>query len=170
MRTAFAALHGQRLHGFTLLLLLGEEGRAREIASSALVGGMANVLALRHPERAAAWLRADVLRLARRGTTHRRVAPEGLSRLGVTSPVGEALAALDMEPRAALIAADVEQLDLRDVDTVVGRSPASGARLLADTRRRYVAAFQGPAEVSGPLAQRIAAIAAAVGRFGPAPR
>jgi DNA-directed RNA polymerase specialized sigma24 family protein len=170
MRAAFRTLHGQRLHGFTILLLLGDEARARELASSSLAAGMANVLALRHPERAAAWLRADVLRLARTRGSRKPVEWPGLEQTGVSGFVADALGALDVTQRAALISADIERMDLRDVDTVVGRSAAAGARLLADARRRYVAAYKGHADAAGPLAQRIAAIAASVGRFGAASR
>ncbi|MEO8509963.1 MAG: hypothetical protein ABI534_01835 [Chloroflexota bacterium] len=171
MRAAFRTLHGQRLHGFTILLLLGDEARARELASSSLAAGMANVLALRHPERAAAWLRADVLRLARtRRSRTRPVERRGLEQIAVSGSVADALGALDVTQRAALISADIERMDLRDVDTVVRRSAAAGARLLADARRRYMAAYKGHADAAGPLAQRIADIAASVGRFGAASR
>ena len=171
MRAAFATLHGARLHGFAVLLLLGDAGRARELATSSLAAGMANVLALRHPERAAAWLRADLLRRARAHRPARsRTDRSGLERMAVSGSVADALAALDLTQRAALIAADIERLDIRDVDMVVGRSAAAGARLLADARRRYAAAFKAPAGARGPLAQRIAAIATSVGDFGGPPR
>jgi DNA-directed RNA polymerase specialized sigma24 family protein len=167
MRAAFAALHGARLRGFATLLLLGDARRARELASASLAAGMANVLALRHPERGAAWLRADLLRRARSLRRPSRQADgSGLEPIGVSGSVADALGALDITQRAALIAADIERMDIRDVDTVLGRSPTAGARLLAAARRRYVTAFKGPAGASGPLAQRIAAIAASVGGFG----
>lgn len=170
MRSAFATLHGARLHGFATLLLLGDAALARELATSSLAAGMADVLALRHPERAAAWLRANLLRRARARRARRRIDLVGLERMGASGSVADALAALDISQRAALIAADIERIDLRDVDTVVGRSATSGARLLADARRRYGAAFKGPVSGPGPLAQRIAAIAASVGDFGGSPR
>ena len=166
LRSSFVALHGQRLHGFALLLLLGDEARARELAAASVAAGMENVLALRHPERAAAWLRADLLRRARRRRDGPPVDGTALRRMGVGAAASDALGALDLASRAAVIAADVERLDLRDVHTIVGRSGAAGARLLANARRRYVAAFEGPAAATGPIARRIAAIAATVGRFG----
>lgn len=166
MRSSFAMLHGQRLHGFALLLVLGDEVQARELATTSIAAGMAEVLALRHPERAAAWLRADVLRRARRRRSAGSRDGGALRRLNANGAAVDALAALDLVPRAAVIAADVERLDPRDVNTIVGRSPSSGARLLADARRRYVAAFRGPVMAEGPLARRISAIADTVGRFG----
>lgn len=168
MRASFATLHGQRLHGFALLLVLGDELRARELAAASVTAGMGNVLALRHPERAAAWLRADVLRRARRSRPAASHGGEALQRLNASGAALDALAALDMTSRAVVIAADVERLEMRDVNTIVARSPSSGARLLSNARRRYVAAFRGPAVADGPLARRIAGIAATVGRFGPA--
>jgi DNA-directed RNA polymerase specialized sigma24 family protein len=168
MRSAFAQLHARSLHGFALLLVPGEAARARELATASLAAGLTNVLALRHPERAAAWLRADVLRAARRrrSTSATRGDTRALVQLGMAPEVGEALARLDLEQRAAVIAADVERLDPRDVDTILGRNRDSGARFLARARRRYLAAFSGPPSSPGPVSQRISAIAASVGRFG----
>lgn len=168
MRASFAALHGQRLHGFALLLVLGDKERARELAAASLTAGMANVLALRHPERAAAWLRADLLRRAGRHRSVRSRGDDALQRLNVGAATIEALTALDMRSRAALIAADVEQFDVRDVNTIVARSSSAGGRLLSNARRRYMAAFGGRPTADGPLSRRIAAIAATVLRFGSA--
>src|ERR687895_367576 len=57
VRAAFRELHGRRLHGFALLLTLGDRERAASLASDALAAGQLRVDELRHPERAAAWLR-----------------------------------------------------------------------------------------------------------------
>ena len=88
---------------------------------------MAHVDELRHPERAAAWLRAHVAKGAasirrREG----RVVAVALGGLGADPAVVAGLAALDMSERAAFIAASIETLDPRDVAVVVERD---GARL-----------------------------------------
>ena len=58
MRAAFRDLHGTRLHGFALLVTLGDRAHAARLTrGDALAAGMAQAAALRHPERAAAWLR-----------------------------------------------------------------------------------------------------------------
>src|SRR5690606_20820527 len=72
LRAAFDELHGSRLHGFALLLTLGDRARAARLAGEALAAAEPRIDALRHPERAAAWLRAHVVRSShrpsRRGT------------------------------------------------------------------------------------------------------
>src|SRR5262245_49203152 len=65
LRDAFRELHGRRLHGFALLLTLGDRAEAARLASDALDAGVARVDELRHPERAAAWLRRRVVDRAR---------------------------------------------------------------------------------------------------------
>ena len=65
MRDAFRELHGSRLHGFAQLLVLGDRHAAAKLASDALADGAARVDELRHPERAAAWLRRRVVERAR---------------------------------------------------------------------------------------------------------
>ena len=168
MRTAFRELHGARLYGFALLLTLGDRQRAANLAGTALADGARRWDELRHPERAAAWLRAEVLRQyrPRRRPQHaldasRRAA---LDLLGVTRPAAEALAALPTRERAALIADHIEGLAALDVATVVERRGGRLARLLARARARYAAAFApGPDEHDGgdgPLARRIRDIAA----------
>ena len=67
MRAAFRELHGRRLHGFALLLTLGDRPSAARLASEALADGAMRVEELRHPERAAAWLRHRVVERARVG-------------------------------------------------------------------------------------------------------
>lgn len=166
--SAFHELHGARLHGFAQLVTLGDAGQAARIASDALADGAAQARRLRHPERAAAWLRARVTRAAmrrrrfggRRPTELQR--SETLERLGVTSAAFVGLAALTPHERAALVAAELEHLDPLDVATVVGVEDGRLARLVARARRRYAIAAAGaeaelPAE--GPLGTRVHALA-----------
>jgi DNA-directed RNA polymerase specialized sigma24 family protein len=159
---AFRDVHGRHLHGFAILLTLGDRRAAAALAAGALADATTRVDELRHPERAAAWLRAHVLRGARRARSSS--SPSGLAALetlDVPRPVGQALAGVGLVERAALIAGIVEGLDRRDVATVVGRDGESLERLLGRARRRYAAAYAsaGGGSVDGPLAGRIRAIA-----------
>lgn len=166
-RAAFRELHGPRLHGFALLITLGERVLAARIAGEALAAGAEQVSELSHPERAAAWLRNRALRLARRDM--QRGASSGgrrraaLEDLGVDSAGFAALAGLDVLERAALVASTVERLDPRDVATIVGQD---GARLDRLVRRSRAAAIQSgtlalaeDAASHGPIAEGIRGIA-----------
>ena len=143
VRAAFRDVHGSRLHGFALLLTLGAQPVAARIAAQSLADGAERAGELRHPERAAAWLRARTLHYARR---ERRAAGGGprdraLSELGADDPVGIALGVLRLRERAVLIASDIERLDLRDVSTIVGIDGAELDRTLQRARTRYADAF-----------------------------
>lgn len=164
---AFRELHGRRLHGFTLLLTLGDRSLAARLTADALASGTDRATELRHPERAAAWLRARVLNgMPRR---HRRPSPAeeraGLDPLGVDRAVVDGLAAIGPRQRAALVAFDVERLDQRDAATIVGRHGPALERLLTRTRARYLdacASVPGPSgrDAGGPTVRRIRAVAA----------
>ena len=163
---AFRELHGRRLHGFALLLTLGDRAHAADLAAEALNAAMPKVAELRHPERAAAWLRAHCLHRVRRASpvTPRRsaTATRVLAELGVDERTFAGLAALDRRERAALVAASVERLDSRDVGTVVGRQGVALDRLLSRARARYAAAFAAtspPGGPDGPTVDRIRATA-----------
>lgn len=164
LRAAFRELHGRRLAGFALLLLGGGAERAAALAAASLERGATQVTELRHPERAAAWLRADLLRHAR-GLSAAAPEPATLHDMRVAPPVAAALATLDPRSRAVVIAADVERFDLRDVEAIVGLRPAATARLLASARRRFAAAFDADATETTPGAIA-AAVSAAAGRLG----
>jgi DNA-directed RNA polymerase specialized sigma24 family protein len=166
-QAAFRELHGPRLHGFALLITLGDRGLAARLAGEALSAGGERVSELSHPERAAAWLRQRVLRLARRdirrgagGGRHRRAA---LEELGVDAAAFAALAGLDVVERAALVASTIERLDAGDVATIVGQD---GARLDRLVRRSRSAAIESGTRAigegvrdGGPIADRVNAIA-----------
>lgn len=167
MREAFLELHGRRLHGFALVLTLGDRGLAARLTADALAAGAARIPGLRHPERAAAWLRYQVLRSMPR--RHHGVSPAeeraALEPLGAGPAVADGLAALKARERAALIAADVERLDLRDVETIVAASGPGLERMLARARRRYLNAHAAvpivpDADEEGSLVRRIRAVAA----------
>jgi DNA-directed RNA polymerase specialized sigma24 family protein len=167
-RAFFWELHGRRLHGFALLLTLGNRALAARLSSDALAAAAQRGGQLRHPERAAAWLRATVLRrLPRRhpvpSPAEERLALEPLQ---VDRAVADGLAALSPRERAAIVASDVELLDRRDVEDIVGRSGAAFDRLLAAARERYMQAYTaapvGEATPAGPLVERVRDIAVRV--------
>jgi DNA-directed RNA polymerase specialized sigma24 family protein len=163
VRAAFRELHGRRLHGFALLLMLGDRERAGSLTSDALAAGQLRVDELQHPERAAAWLRRRVVRRA--GSVQRaRSARDDrlLAQLGADGPVVSALATLGRLERAALIAATIERLDRRDVSTIVGRSGAALDRVLRRARSRWVEAHGvnlRQAQLAGPIVARVLDVA-----------
>jgi DNA-directed RNA polymerase specialized sigma24 family protein len=169
---SFRALHGPRLQGFALLVTLFDEPLADGLAAAALATAERQWTSLRHPERAAAWLRAHVVVAARRATIRPPTSPEHgadvMARMSVDPLVVEALATLSVLERAALVARDIEGLDERDCATVVGRGPASSARLTARARRRYLhrwsrqPADDRPRQSTSGIAARIARVAAKV--------
>jgi DNA-directed RNA polymerase specialized sigma24 family protein len=166
-RAAFRDLHGSRLHGFALLVTLGDQALAARLASEAIAEGSAAGDELSHPERAAAWLRRHVVRAARGrlrdspDTAGRRRA--ALEELDVDAVAFASLAALDVRERAAVAAHTVERLDLRDVATIVG---IDGARLERMLRRAHTKAVESAGRAldlrpheDGPITSRIRAIA-----------
>lgn len=169
VRAAFRDLHGARLHGFALLLTLGDRARAARLTAKALAAGAARADELRHPERAAAWLRRHVTRAAEhaRGARRQRPTPENrlaLEELGADVAVFGGLSGLTTRDRAALVADSVERLDRGDVATVVGVNGARLDRLIHAVRARYAAAVARALDderaTSGPTAARIRAVAA----------
>jgi DNA-directed RNA polymerase specialized sigma24 family protein len=166
LRAAFRELHGPRLHGFALLLALGDQSVAARLAADALAAGSARAAELSHPERAAAWLRQLVVREAGRRPSamtrpdRRRAA---LEELGVDDAAFAGLSALNLRERAALVVTTVERLDRRDVATIIGLDGTRLERLLRRARRRATSAGatvhgEQPAG-DGPLVARIRDIA-----------
>jgi hypothetical protein len=143
LQAAFRDLHGPRLDGFALLVALGDRPLASAAASNVLAAAALRLAELRHPERAAAWLRRRVVEeLAASGRgrmpeTERRATLNGL---GVSRPSFDGMAALSVLERAALVAAAVERLDPLDVEQVLDRSPSDTRAILERARGRYLAA------------------------------
>jgi hypothetical protein len=179
LHAAFRDVHAARLHGFALLVALGDRRAAGEAASKALAAGLVRAHELRHPERAAAWLRAEVVRDLRRRRLRLSDAAtrEGtLATLGATPATCRALGTLSILERAAIVAEAVERLDPIDVETVIGKPPAAAHRILRSAREGYVraclavtepasagAAEEGPvAEGDGELARRVRRITSRV--------
>lgn len=151
LEAAFRELHGARLHGFALLVSLGDRGAAGAAASGAMAEGTRRLADLRHPERAAAWLRGRALRtLARRrprGDEAERRAV--LARLGAAEEVVVGLSAMPVAERAAFVAASIERFEILDVEQILGRDRAATRRMLTAARRRYMAAAGGALRGSG---------------------
>ncbi len=173
LRAAFREVHGQRLHGFALLVTLGDERTAGALAAAALADGARRADTLRHPERGAAWLRAHVLRNLPRSARRREPvpAPQGravLAHLGVDDAGFAALRELGPSERAALVAGWIEKLDPRDLETVLGVGSAAVLRRMRSSRQRYLEAYLRRApestsvaadgDATGPLASRIRAM------------
>lgn len=168
LRAAFRELHGARLHGYALLVTLGDRQRAARAASEALGAGARRAGELRHPERAAAWLRARVNRSIDLGAGHRDGPGEtdrraALAGLGVDGIAYTGLAQLDPRLRVALVAAEIERLEPLDVEVVLGVSGARARRMVATARSRYLAAHatepvgagREPQRLAGELAARV---------------
>jgi DNA-directed RNA polymerase specialized sigma24 family protein len=140
LRAALRTIHAPSLHGFALLLTLGDRHSAAALTAAAFRAADERADALRHPERAAAWLRAEITRRAGRHDSRidadERMA--ALGPIGVTSPVLAGLASLERAERAALVATWVERLDQRDVATIVGRDGDRLDTLLRRARARYL--------------------------------
>ena len=108
----FRELHGGQLHGFALLLTLGDRSAAAKLAADALTEGSVRAHELQHPRQATAWLRHSVLAAAKAYRTD----PNGdeparratLRALGVNDEAFAALSALGMLERAAVVASSVE--------------------------------------------------------------
>lgn len=159
---AFREVHVRRLHAFALLIAVGDAPMAARLAGEAMRAAVPHIPALRHPERAAAWLRRHVVDGAQRAvrsdpptTEHRAM----LGALGIDETTQDALRALPVRERAVLICAEIEGLDRRDVGDVVRRSGARLCRLTTKARRQYLRAYVTGAPDSrrtgGPLAARV---------------
>lgn len=157
-----------------MLATLGDRQSAELVAGFALAAGADQAAALRHPERAAAWLRARVLRTLHqrrsiRRTTATDVRRATLATLGVDEAAFRGLAALRLDARAALVASAIEGFGPIDVETILDASPAAARHAVAEARERYVryASASSPAErdepddsPNGDLASRVHDVAA----------
>ena len=157
-------MHAARLHGFALLVTCGDADAAAHLTNTVLGAHASRIAVARHPERAAAALRAELLRRARR-LRRPEIAPSDraatLRALNVDASAAEALARLGVRARAALVAADVERFSPEDIAIILDTSAASVRRTVRAARRHYIAAHPGPPPgVVGPIRAQIAEIAA----------
>jgi DNA-directed RNA polymerase specialized sigma24 family protein len=167
LRAAFRDVHGVRLHGFALIVVLGDRVTAARLASETIAAHAADAPRLRHPERAAAVLRAGLLGRARRERTPvplsepRRAA---LAHLGIDGPAAAALAQLRPEERAALVASQVERFGDEDLATILRTTAGRARRAAMAARRRFIDHFPGGSEslgeLRGPIAERVRGVSA----------
>ena len=157
-----------------MLVTLGDQQAAERVAGFSLAAGAQQAAALRHPERAAAWLRARTLRVLRSrrwlgGSPPIEVRRAALAPLGVGEAVYRGLAALSINARAALVASDIERLDPIDVETILDAAPSATRHTVAEARSRYLqSATDGVGEEAdlaldqqaGELAGRVQRVAA----------
>jgi DNA-directed RNA polymerase specialized sigma24 family protein len=141
LHDAFVELHGRRLHGFALLVTLGDQALAGMLTAEALARGAERMGQLRHPERAAAWLRASLTEAARgQAWGHQRPSETerrgALLALGVEPATYDALTSLDVRGRAAVAAAAVEGFAAADVHEIVGSDER-----VRRARRDYLTAY-----------------------------
>lgn len=164
-------MHGRRLHGFAILITLGDELAAERATGRALAAAVRQATEPGQPERMAAWLRArtlrDLSRWQRRKSIPTLVRRDVLASLGVDDVTFQALAAMSVRARAALVASAVERFALTDIETIMSSSPTGARRAVADARARYLRVAndepggwpdnQGPSE-QGELATRVQAV------------
>ena len=157
-----------------MLVTLGDRQSAELVAGFALAAGANQAAALRHPERAAAWLRARALHtLHQRRSIGRKTAGDvrraTLATLGVDEAAYRGLAALSLDARAALVASAIERFDAIDIETILDTSPAAARHAVAEARERYVRYASSTAQAerdepddspSGELASRVHDVAA----------
>ena len=166
---ALRGLHGPQLHGFALLLTLGDRRAAAELAEDALAAGGGRADELQQPRQAAAWLRHSVLKAA----MSRRADPNSdeatrratLRTLGVDDTALAALSALTILERGAVVASTVEGLEDPDVAVVVGLDAARTGRLVQEGLRRATGAPMPEPPLSepyGPIVARTREVAARV--------
>jgi hypothetical protein len=168
LRAAFREVQGRRLHGFALLVTLGDRALATRLANDALAEGVAHAAALRHPERAASWLRHRVLRrvprrLRRSPSREERRAI--LAMLGVSEHAFDALARLSAAERATLIAGGLEGLGEIDLQLILGSRSAATRRRVLEVRRKFLVAHIQSSD--GSPSQRVEPEETANGRIGP---
>ena len=169
LRAAFREVHGRRLHGFALLVTLGDRALATRLAREALAQGVTDATSHRHPERAASWLRHQVVRGVPR-RLRRAVSQEerraALGALGVGRAAYDALARLSVAERTTLVAAGLEGLSGIDLELILGSRRAATPRRILEVRRKFLvghieSASRGDVRdlPHGPLAEHINRVA-----------
>jgi hypothetical protein len=144
LRAAFSDLHAARLHGFALLVTVGDRARAAQAAATAVAAGADRAAELRHPERAAAWLRRRAMKELRRARPSRHLSQAerraALVEIGAAEPAIAALEEITLERRGALVAGLVERFALTDIATILDTDLLGAQRALLGARRDYLSA------------------------------
>jgi DNA-directed RNA polymerase specialized sigma24 family protein len=169
LQGAFTDAHAARLHGFALLLTVGDGPRAAAAAIAALEEAGERAVDMQHPEQAAAWLRRQVISELRRTWPTPHLPPEerraALGRMGVAEPLISSLEDMSVERRAALVAGTIEGLAMADVAIALDTDLGGAYVAVEGARRDYLTAaarvaVPGPTATPGALAQRIGEIRA----------
>jgi DNA-directed RNA polymerase specialized sigma24 family protein len=169
LQAAVSDAHAARLHGFALLLTVGDEPRAAAAAIAALEAGREGIPEMQDPQRAAAWLRREVIGELRRTWPTPHLPPQerraALGRMGVVEPLISALEGMSAERRAALVAGTIEQMGMADVATMLDTDTGGAYRAVEGARLDYITtaartAGSSPPAAPGPLARRIGEIRA----------
>jgi len=164
LRAAFRDAHGARLNGFALLVTLGDQALAASLAADALGAGTRQADVLRHPERAAAWLRARVLKSTPRRVSRRKAPTDegrraALAAIGVDDLTYSTLASLTVEERAALVASSLEGFAPIDMEEILGSGPRIARRRASEARLKFFeqrgAGDQAGSPPIGPLGSRV---------------
>ncbi len=148
---AFVEEHGARLHGFALLLALGDVQAAGAAARSALEAGSRRAGRGDIPGAPDGWLRQRLLGaihppLSQLQRIFNREEPVGQDRrnvlrdLGVSDVALEGLIALSPVERAAVVAVGVEGTDAVGLRRVLNLGPAASQRVARRGFRHYFAA------------------------------
>ena len=139
---AFRDVHRPRLVAFAYLLLLGDRAAAEHAADAAVTAAAEQIDELRHPERAAAWLRHHVVHALKAESAPSAEGEADMARIGIGAARVAGLRALNRLERAAVLASVVEGMDPRDVETIVGCGPTALEQLLSRATRTYLAALE----------------------------
>ena len=160
--------HAARLHGFALLLTVGDQPRAASAAIAALEAG-AERAASQDSDQAAAWLRREVIGELRRTWPTPQLQPEErhavLHRMGVADPLISSLEGMSAERRAALVVSTIEGMAMADVANTLDTDLGDAYRVVEAARLDYLTTTlqvtaPGRTETPGPLARRISEIQA----------
>ena len=169
LQVAFWDAPAARLHGFALLLTVGDEPRAAAAARAALEAGDEHAAEMQPPEQAAVWLRRQLISELRKTWPTPYLPPQerraALGRMGVVEPLISSLEGMSAEGRAALIASTIEGMGMADVATTLDTDLGGAYRAVEGARRDYLTAAARmaagrPAATPGPLAHRIGEIRA----------
>ncbi|HKO32900.1 MAG TPA: hypothetical protein VJY85_04045 [Candidatus Limnocylindria bacterium] len=176
LQAASWGAHAARLHGFALLLTVGDEPRAAAAAIAALEAGALRAES-QDSGQAAAWLRREVIGELRRTWPTPYLPPHErhavLGRMGATDALISSLEGMSAERRAALVVASIEGMPMADVATTLDTDLGDAYRAVEGARLDYLTTAarmtaSGPAAGKGPLAQRINEIRARASTTVPA--
>jgi DNA-directed RNA polymerase specialized sigma24 family protein len=135
---------GAAVHGFALILAMGDRPRALRLATEALDAAAARSHQLSTDGEAGTWLRAWIVQhigpMPANVSLDDPARRHALELVGVSDVVAAAISTLTVEERAALLAASVEGFSLPEVATVLDCTQTMARRILKRARGRYAEA------------------------------